>query len=109
LFLLLGAFQEYFFQEYCPAGRPGTGPTRWLDQSGFVKRPAGATTQQNPVDPAGQPMTRANPDETRRFGGGSLDMIAGRSGFGDLEGWRWVPFLLSGLTIDDCNMKKIEG
>ncbi|KAH8488277.1 hypothetical protein H0E87_024081, partial [Populus deltoides] len=33
----------------------------------------------------------------------------GRSGFGDLEGWRWVPFLLSGLTIDDCNMKKIEG
>ena len=52
--------------------------------------------------------TRTNPDETRCFGGGSLDMIAGRSGFGDLEGWRWVPFLLSGLTIDDCNLKKIE-
>jgi hypothetical protein len=52
--------------------------------------------------------TRMNLDETRRFGGGSLDMIAGRSGFGDLEGWRWVPFLLSGLTIDDCNLKKIE-
>lgn len=52
--------------------------------------------------------TRTNPDETRRFGGGSLDMISGRSGFGDLEGWRWVSFLLSGLTIDDCNLKKIE-
>ena len=53
-------------------------------------------------------MTRANPDETRRFGGGSLNMIAGRYGFGDLEGWRWVPFFLSGLTNDDCNLKKIE-
>jgi len=35
-------------------------------------------------------------------------MIAGRSGFGDLEGWRWVSFFLSGLTNDDCNLKKIE-
>jgi hypothetical protein len=50
-----------------------------------------------------------NPDETRPFGGGSLEMIAGRSGFGYLEGWRWVPFLPFSLTIEDCNLKKIEG
>jgi hypothetical protein len=53
--------------------------------------------------------TRTNLDETRRFGDGSLEMIAGRSGFGDLEGWHWVPFLPSSLTIDDCNLQKIEG
>ena len=51
-----------------PAGWPGTRLTRWLDRSGFNKRPVGATTWQNLVDPAGRPMnraTRANPDETR--------------------------------------------
>jgi len=53
--------------------------------------------------------TRTNLDETRRFGDGSLEMIAGRSGFGDLEGWHWVPFLPSSLSIDDCNLQKIEG
>ena len=49
--------------------RPGES-TRDLDRFGFVKRPAGATTRQNPIDPAGRPMTRAtwaNQDETRCF------------------------------------------
>jgi hypothetical protein len=31
----------------------------WLDQSGFNKKPVGATTRLNPSDPAGRPMTRA--------------------------------------------------
>jgi hypothetical protein len=50
-----------------PAGRPGTRSTSRLDRSGFVKRPAGATTQQNPVDLMGRPMTRTNLDETLFF------------------------------------------
>jgi len=41
--------------------------TRWLDRSGFVKRLAGATTQQNPIDPVGRPMTRVNLNETFFF------------------------------------------
>jgi hypothetical protein len=44
------------------AGRSRTQSTRGLDQSGFVKRPVGATTRLNPVDPAGQPVTRVRPD-----------------------------------------------
>jgi hypothetical protein len=32
-------------------GQPGIRLTWWLDRSGFVKRPSGATTRQNPVDP----------------------------------------------------------
>jgi len=44
--------------------RPG-GSTQWLDRFGFVKRPANTTTRQNPVNPVGRPMTRANPDKTR--------------------------------------------
>jgi len=47
------------------------GPARRVDpvsgRFGFVKRPANAITRQNPVDLAGQPMTPANPDETRCF------------------------------------------
>ena len=38
--------------------RPG-GSTWWLDRFGFNKRSARATTRQNPIDPTGQPMTRA--------------------------------------------------
>jgi hypothetical protein len=48
-------------------GRPGTRSTRWLNRSGFTKRPAGAIARSNPGEPAGRPMTRANPDETRFF------------------------------------------
>jgi len=44
--------------------RPGR-LTRWLDRSGFNKRPAVATTLPNPGDPAGRPRTQTNPDETR--------------------------------------------
>ena len=32
------------------SAQPG-GSIRWLDRSGFVKRSAGATTRQNPVNP----------------------------------------------------------
>jgi len=49
--------------------RPG-GSNRWLDRSGFNKRPAVATARPNPSNPAGQPgtqVTRANPDETWFF------------------------------------------
>jgi len=41
--------------------------TQRLDRSGFVKRLVGATTQSNPVDTAGRPMTRANLGETWLF------------------------------------------
>jgi len=53
-----------------PAGRPGTRSTRWLDRSGFNKRPAVATARPNPGDPVGRPRTRAtqaNPNKTRFF------------------------------------------
>jgi len=46
------------------------GSTRWLDRSGFNKRPAVAIAWPNPGDPAGRPrtrVTRANPDETWFF------------------------------------------
>jgi hypothetical protein len=43
------------------------GSTQWLDRSGFNKKPAGATARPNPSDPAGRPMTRANPGENRCF------------------------------------------
>jgi hypothetical protein len=61
----LMAFYPYLLN----SDRPGR-LTRRLDRFGFIKRPAGATTWQNPSDPAGRPMTRAtqeNPDETRFF------------------------------------------
>ena len=43
-----------------PTGRPKTWLIWWLDRSRFVKKPAGATTRQNP----GRPMTR-QPRRTR--------------------------------------------
>ena len=45
---------------------PG-GSTRWLDRSGFNKSPVGTITWKNLIDPTGQPMNRANPDETHFF------------------------------------------
>jgi hypothetical protein len=42
-------------------------PAWWLDWSRFNKIFAGATTRQNLSHPAGQLMTRANPDKTRCF------------------------------------------
>jgi len=53
-----------------PAGRPETWLIWWLDWSRFVKKPAGATTQQNPGRPGGSThdlATQANSDETRCF------------------------------------------
>jgi len=41
------------------SAQPG-GSIRWLDRSGFVKRSAGATTRQNPVNP-GPGRTRTGP------------------------------------------------
>jgi len=43
------------------------GFTWWLDRFGFNKRPAVTTARPNPGNPAGQPGTRANPNETRFF------------------------------------------
>jgi hypothetical protein len=40
-----------------PAGRPGIRSTRWLDRSGFNKKPVMATAR----------AIRANPNETRFF------------------------------------------
>jgi hypothetical protein len=34
-----------------PAGRPGIRSTRWLDRSGFNKKPVMATARPNPGDP----------------------------------------------------------
>jgi hypothetical protein len=50
------------------AGRPETRSTRWLDRFGFVKRPAGATTWQNPGDLVGRPMTRTTRENRTRPG-----------------------------------------
>jgi hypothetical protein len=53
-----------------PTGRPKTWLIWWLDRSRFAKKPAGATTRQNPDRPGGSthdPATQANPDETRCF------------------------------------------
>jgi hypothetical protein len=49
--------------------------TRWLDRFEFVKRPAGATTRQNPVDPPGRPMTRATGQIRTRPGVLKLDPL----------------------------------
>ena len=60
-------------------------------------------TRQNPGDPAGRPITletRANPDETRRFADLGLEILRVGVGF---------HFFLLALTIDDCNLKEIEG
>jgi hypothetical protein len=56
------AYQAWFLN---PAWLGGS--IRWLDRSGFNKSSVGTITRKNPVDPIGQPMTRANPDETRFF------------------------------------------
>jgi hypothetical protein len=67
------SFQTNMFVEFkallLNPTRPG-GSTRWLDRSGFNKRPNVATARPNPGDPAGRPgtrVTRANPDKTRFF------------------------------------------
>jgi hypothetical protein len=39
---------------------------------------------------------------------GLLEMITSRYMLGDLDGWRWVPFLPFSPVIDDCNLKEIE-
>jgi hypothetical protein len=37
-------------------GQPGTRSTRWLDRSGFTKRPVGATARSNPGEPGRDPV-----------------------------------------------------
>jgi hypothetical protein len=56
----------WYFSLLLNLARP-CGSTQWLDRSGFNKKPAGATARPNPSDPAGRPMTRANPGENRCF------------------------------------------